>query len=525
MQITRYILFLMIGLTLGFGIGNRLTRVTGQLGFTSNKNKEKLNRLIDFIDDEYVYPINTDSLVDSTIERILNGLDPHSTFISSKEAPSDTNRMQGEFIGIGIQYYVNKDTLSVINTIPNGPSDKAGILSGDRILISNLDTLYGKKNSTNKNIQEKLRGAIGSTLKLKIYRPQKGILYYNIKRDHVPIVSVKASFLVTKKLGYIKLERFAETSHNEFKTALLHLKKKGIQNLILDLRENGGGYVRPAVKIADDFLKDGHLIMFTKDRNNETQKVFSTSKGDFEEGKIYVLIDENSASASEILAGALQDNDKGIIIGRRSFGKGLVQQERSLGDGSKIRLTVSKYYTPTGRSIQRPYNKGTKAYYKEYLERYENGELQDSTKLKVNDSLVFKTRKGKKVYGGGGIIPDFYIPKSSKRNLEILDYTLYTGVLSKFVFKELDTNRKFYNSLSSNDLKNLEITDTLLKNFKNYATKKGLSFIGVDANASIRKNIRAEMANQLFSSNVGLQILSSEDEMIQKVLKLEQNIK
>lgn len=523
MHTTRYILFLMIGLTLGFGIGNRISRATGEISFTSNKNKEKLNRLIDFIDHDYVNPINTDSIVDTTIQNILSKLDPHSTFIPAEEAQADAERMQGDFIGVGIQYYVNKDTLSVISTIPNGPSDKAGIVSGDRILISNLDTLYGKKHSTNNNIQAKLRGTIGSTVKLQIFRPQKGIINYNIKRERVPIVSVKASFLVNKEIGYIKLERFAETSYHEFKTALLDLKKKGIKSLILDLRENGGGYVKPATEIADEFLEADKLIMFTKNREHKISNVYATAKGSFENKNIYVLIDENSASASEILAGALQDNDKGIILGRRSFGKGLVQQERSLGDGSKIRLTVSKYYTPTGRSIQRPYEKGTKAYYEEYLERYESGELQDSTKLKINDSLIFKTPKGKIVYGGGGIIPDIYIPKKAERNLEVLDYTSYTGVLSRFVFKELDTNRKFYNNLGISELKNLEITDVLLKEFKTYATERALVFAGADANLSIKKTIKAEMANQLFSTNVGFQILSSEDEMIQKVLTLENN--
>jgi len=521
MQITRYILFLMIGLTLGFGIGNRLTRASGQISFAENKNKVKLNRLIDFIEDDYVNPIDTDSLVDNTVKEILNKLDPHSTFIPSKNAKAIAERMQGDFIGIGIKYYVTNDTLSVISTIPNGPSHKAGIVSGDRILIANLDTLYGKKFSTNKNIQEKLRGSIGSTVKLKVLRPQKGITNYNITRERVPLASVKASFLLDKNIGYIKLERFAETTFFEFKKALENLLKQNIQSLVLDLRENGGGYVAPAIQIADEFLENDKLIMFTKDRDHKIKKSYASSRGIFENGNIYVLIDENSASASEILAGALQDNDKGTIVGRRSFGKGLVQQEKSLGDGSKIRLTVSRYYTPTGRSIQRPYNKGTKAYYQEYLERYESGELQDSTKLKINDSLVYKTPKGKIVYGGGGIIPDLYISKAKERNVELLDYSLYTGVLSRFVFSELDTSRKFYNSLSKKELQDLNITDNLLQKFKTFATNRGFTFKGISENTYIKENIKAEMANQLFSENLGAQILSSQDKMIQKVLELE----
>jgi len=234
MQITRYILFLMIGLTIGFGIGNRLTRASGQISFAENKNKVKLNRLIDFIEDDYVNPINTDSLVDNTVKNILNKLDPHSTFIPSKNAQAVAERMQGDFIGIGIKYYVTNDTLSVISTIPNGPSHKAGIVSGDRILIANLDTLYGKKFSTNKNIQEKLRGSIGSTVKLKVLRPQKGITNYNITRERVPLTSVKASFLLNKDIGYIKLERFAETTFNEFEKALKNLLQQ--QNITFRLQ-------------------------------------------------------------------------------------------------------------------------------------------------------------------------------------------------------------------------------------------------------------------------------------------------
>lgn len=522
MLVTRYILFLMIGLTLGFGIGNRLTRASGQIGFSKNKNKEKLNRLIDFIEDDYVSKINTDSLVNTTVEEILNKLDPHSTFIPSENAQAIAERMQGEFIGIGIRYYVSNDTLSVISTIPNGPSDKAGIASGDRILVANLDTLYGKKFSANKNIQNKLRGSVGSTVTLKVLRPEEGILNFNITREKVPITSIKASFLLNKSIGYIKLERFAETSYTEFKKALTSLKKQGLKTLVLDLRENGGGYVAPCLKIADEFLEENKLIMFTKDRNNNTRESIATSKGDFEDGLVYVIIDENSASASEILAGALQDNDKGIIIGRRSFGKGLVQQEKNLGDGSKIRLTVSRYFTPTGRSIQRPYNKGTEAYYNEYSERFKNGELQDSTKLKINDSLAFKTPKGKIVYGGGGIIPDIYISKNSEQNIEILDYTLYSGILSRFVFKELDSQRNYYNNLSESTLIETTISNQILADFKKYAASVGLNFKNSDNDLIIKRNIKAEMASQLFSENIKAKILCNQDKVIKKILELEQ---
>ena len=261
--------------------------------------------------------------------------------------------------------------------------------------------------------------------------------------------------------------------------------------------------------------------MFTKDREGEIEKSFATEKGDFEKGNIYVIIDENSASASEILAGALQDNDKGIIIGRRSFGKGLVQREMDLGDGSSVRLTVSQYYTPTGRSIQRPFVKGKDAYYEEYLERYNSGELEDSTKLKVNDTLRFVTPKGKVVYGGGGIIPDIYVPKSQDRNIEVLEFADFSGVLSRFVFNELDKSREYYNSLSVDELLNLDISNDLVYQFKRYTEEKGLEFNDLDINNRIVTFMKAEMAKQLFSTNLYNRIISGVDGVLKRAIELD----
>lgn len=520
MLITRYILILLIGITLGFGIGNRVTRASGKIALNSNPQKEKLDRLIDYIDDLYVNPVNTDSIVDEAVENILDKLDPHSTYIKKQEAAQVAERMQGDFIGIGINYFVKNDTITVISTIPNGPSDKAGILSGDRILMVNNDTLYGAKAQSEDRIS-KLKGPVDSKLSVKVYRKQKGELTFNMKRGIVPIKSVVASFMLNPEIGYIKVDRFAETTFNEFDEALKKLLKKGLKGLILDLRENGGGYVAPAIEIADEFLGEDKLIMFTKDRQGKIEESFATEKGSFEDGKIYVLIDENSASASEILAGALQDNDKGVIIGRRSFGKGLVQREMDLGDGSRVRLTVSQYFTPTGRSIQRSYAKGKDAYFEEYLERYNSGELQDSTKVQVDDTLLFKTPKGKIVYGGGGIIPDIYVPKSNDRNVEVLEFADFSGVLSRFIFNELDKNRSYYNNLTAQQIENLEISYDLIYQFKRYSEEKGLEFNDANINDRIQLFMKAEMAAQLFSSNLYSKITSKDDAMLKKVLALQ----
>lgn len=520
MRIFQYILILVFGLFLGlFGY-----RYMQQKLYKVNPTKEKFGRFLDYVDQYYVSKVNTDSIVDVTINSILTKLDPHSVYITPEDAPFIAERMKGDFVGIGVNFMINKDTIVVIRTIPEGPSAKAGIYAGDRILMANSDTLYGKKLQQINSVTKYLKGPLKSKVNLKVFRPQEGIKQFEVTRGVVPLKSVEIASTINDSLGYIKIERFAETTYNEFEKALKKLKRSGISSLIVDLRGNSGGYISPVIQVADEFLKDDKLILFTKDRNSKINKSFATAKGMFEEGNIYVLIDENSASASEILAGALQDNDKGIIIGRRSFGKGLVQQEMELGDGSKVRLTVSRYYTPTGRSIQRPYDKGTKAYYNEYTERYESGELSDASKIKVNDSLVFKTPKGKTVYGGGGIIPDVYVPKRLDHDIEVLSFADYSGIIVQFVFLELDSNRSFYREAADTGIEILKISSDLIKSFKKYSKNKGLAFTGTAINETIETYIRAEIARQLLSNDRSFQLKFETDPMLQKVLTLDNSI-
>ena len=342
---------LIIGAAIAAGVfvGGKLNfRDNSDKLFSSNSKKDKLNRLIDYIDYEYVDDIDTDSIVDVTVNGILNHLDPHSVYIPKSELQRVNENMKGDFVGIGINFYTYKDTIAVIRTIKDGPSDRAGIKSGDRIVIANGDSIFGKKWSNN-DIVSKLKGEINTLVDLKIYRrDEASLLDFTVKREHVPIKSVDAAYMLTDRLGYIKINRFAESTYNEFKNGLDILQDQGATELVLDLRDNPGGFLSVAEKIVDEFLEDDKLILFTKNKKGTIEKSYATKKGDFENGKIYVLINENSASASEIIAGALQDNDKGTIIGRRSFGKGLVQREMNLGDGSAVRLTVSRYYTPTG---------------------------------------------------------------------------------------------------------------------------------------------------------------------------------
>ncbi len=514
---------LFIGLALGAGVflGSKLdfSDPSAKL-FSYNPKKEKLNRLIDYIDYEYVDDINTDSIVEVTVNRILENLDPHSIYISPEELKGVTESMQGDFIGIGVSYYSFRDTISVINTIKGGPSEKSGIKAGDRILMADNDTLYGEK-LIRENLASKLKGEINSKVKLKVYRKGEGVFDVMVKRGRVPLESVDAAYMLTDELGYIKVNRFAETTYKEFRAAMDNLLDKNVKSLVIDLRDNGGGFIAPALKMADEFLKDDLLIMFTKNKNGAIENNYATNRGSFEKGKVYVLLNENSASASEIFAGAIQDNDRGIIVGRRSYGKGLVQREMALGDGSAIRLTISRYYTPTGRSIQKPYENGNKEYFNEYLERYKNGELQSADSIQVADSLKFRTPGGKIVYGGGGIIPDIFVSKDTTRVGETLGYMLRSGRMGGFVFEALDKNRTYYNSLSENEFKEkVVIDDAFAEDFLKYSRSRGIEIELKNYKEQLKKYLKSIMAQQLFGTAAFEKIINKDDAMINKVISL-----
>ena len=331
--------------------------------------------------------------------------------------------------------------------------------------------------------------------------------------------------MLTSDLGYIKINRFAESTYKEFKKALDQLQNQGATKLALDLRDNPGGFLGIAEQIVDEFLEDDKLILFTKNKSGKVEKSFATRKGDFEEGEVFILINENSASASEIVAGALQDNDKGTIVGRRSYGKGLVQREMALGDGSAVRLTVSRYYTPTGRSIQRPYSNGDNDnYYKDYYKRERNGELNDYNSIKVADSLRFTTPKGKVVYGGGGIIPDIFVPLDTSIQNETLSYIQRSGYISYFVFEELDKDRKVYENVTQKDfINNFIISDDVVIKFQDYLNlKENANVTFVAYHDEMKKLIKAALADQLYGRNIYEEIINSNDDMIEEVIKLSQ---
>jgi len=507
-------------LALGLVLGTLLNFPIAENGFSKNNHKNKLKKIIDFIDNEYVDSVNTDSIVDLAVTNILDKLDPHSVYIEKSEMGEIAQSMKGDFVGIGINFYMFKDTVAVIKPIPNGPSEKAGILAGDRILFADKTQLFGKK-MVSDSLFSKLKGEVGSKINLTIYRKStKKTLRFLVNRDHVAIKSVDIGLMLDKTVGYIKINRFAETTYDEFEKELIQLKKQGAKSLVIDLRDNGGGYLEKAVEIADDFLKDKDLIVFTKNKKGRIDKTFATENGSFETGNVFVLINENAASASEILAGALQDNDRATIVGRRSFGKGLVQREMNFEDGSAVRLTIARYYTPTGRSIQKSYKKGHEAYYKDFDNRFKNGELYKKDSIKVNDSLKFKTKKGKIVYGGGGIVPDIFVPLEIENADENIAYLLQSGALGFFVFEQLDQKRGEFNGLTFDKfLTKIESTELYFKNFEKYLIKNKLEVTISRNKRLINKYINAEFARQLYGEKQYYALMLKNDSMINTILK------
>lgn len=516
-----YLPILLFGmLALGIMIGGVLNYPTDAAINSKNAHKTKLNRLIDFIENEYVDNVNTDSIVDITVNDILAQLDPHSVYLPSSEQDQVAQSMKGDFVGIGVNFYMYNDTVAVIMPVEGGPSARAGIKSGDRILYAGKSKLYGRKLPTD-SLFSKLKGEKGSEVALTVFRKSENRKFtVVVKRDVVAIKSVDAAVLVNPITGYIKINRFAETTFDEFKTSLTKLQKSNIKTLIIDVRDNGGGYLERAVQIADEFLRDKQLIVFTKNKKGRIDRTFATRSGDFESGKIYVLINENSASASEILAGAIQDNDRGTIVGRRSFGKGLVQREMEFDDGSAVRLTVARYFTPTGRSIQKSYQQGTEEYYRDFDKRFSNGELYEKDSIKVADTLKFRTPKGKIVYGGGGIVPDIFVPLEVEHGDEGIAYLMQSGAVSYYIFEQLDTKRNDFKDMNFEQFQDMMMqSDVYFDAFKNYLVRNGLELHLNENKSLVKRYLSAEFARQLYGDERYYEIILKDDAMIKAVLE------
>lgn len=455
----------------------------------------KLLQTMSLISSLYVDSVSIDSLSELAIPALLAELDPHSVYIPASEMGDANEGIEGEFDGIGVVFNMGNDTVVVMNVIPMGPSDKAGIHSGDRIMKIN-DTLVAGQKIPQTTIMRRLRGKRGTTVKLSVSRNgSRELVPFTVKRDVIPLNSLDASFMLQDGIGYIRLSSFAKTSYKEVGDALSKLKAKGMKRLIFDLRDNGGGLLDQAIMIANMFLPKGDMIVYTKDRFGNKTSEYCQRDGEYVNLPLVVLINENTASASEILTGAIQDNDRGTIVGRRSFGKALVQRQIEYSDGSALRLTIARYYTPTGRSIQKPYNKGLDAYNMDIYNRYMHNEMFSADSVKLSDSLKYKTPKGKTVYGGGGIMPDVFVPLDTTAVTKYYQDVFTKNILFKFTMEYTDANRAKLNS-AKNDVGKLNRilnSDTqLLNKFVSYAAKNGVPANWKQINTS-KKLLEAEL--------------------------------
>ena len=466
---------LIVGILLGMLLAGTLKN--RNLFSSKRQTYDKVNDVINFALQDYVDTISIEKLQEKAISGMLQSLDPHSAYISSEEFNEVNDPLMGNFEGIGVQFRIQSDTIMVVNTVSGGPSEKIGIRAGDRIV-----KVDGKKVAgigiKDTDVLKKLKGKKGSTVKVSIFRRDVAhLIDFNIVRDVIPTYSIDISYMVDSKIAYIKLSKFSKTTSQEFLQALQKLNNQGMQELILDLRGNGGGFLQSAIDVADEFLTDGKLIVYTEGKNRPKQFAYATQKGVSEKAALVVLIDEWSASASEIIAGAIQDNDRGTIIGRRSFGKGLVQEQFDLSDGSAVRLTVARYHTPTGRCIQKSYKNGIEEYMNDLSQRYQNGELENPDSTKFADSLKYTTPKGKVVYGGGGIMPDIYIPLHMDKQIDYYNQLNNKGLIYQFAFEYTDKNRKLFAAFKNADdyIQKYTVSQPILNEFIEYAAKNGIS--------------------------------------------------
>ena len=430
----------------------------------STGSATKLNSIVSYIDEYYVDSVQKEQLIQKAIEGILEELDPHSYYISEEELNAYTEPLEGKFEGIGVEFLIVRDTVVVVKTIPGGPSEKVGVQAGDRLVLVDLDTVAGI-GINNQKVMSLLKGAKNTKVKVGVERMgSDSLLSFEITRASIPIHSVEASMLFNDSVGYMRITRFARNTFEEFEAAADSLSSLGIKELILDLRGNGGGYLEAAISISEELLPKGNLIVYTDGKSQNKREYFSEKDGKYLDLKLHVLVNEASASASEIVAGAIQDNDRGLIYGRRTFGKGLVQEHLNLPDQSALRLTVARYYTPTGRSIQKPYGKNIN-YSEDYEDRYLSGELFYEDSIKIVDSLKYTTKGGKTVYGGGGIVPDVFVSVDTTQYAGVLSRLLYTGALNRYAFDLMDANRKSYSEFKSPEAfaTNFTLTDQELK--------------------------------------------------------------
>lgn len=519
-------LYIAITLCVGVFIGANMAGSTSAPTSNFMKGLNKFRQVLTHIENDYVDEVDSDELVESAITQMLEELDPHTSYIPAKDLELIQSRLEGNYEGIGVEFNIFKDTIHVVSPLSGGPSQKLGIKAGDKIVKVDGKTVAGT-GITNQKVVEMLRGPGGSEVTVSIMRDgEDELIDFTIERDVIPQYSVDVSYMVDDKIGYIKVARFANSTYLEFKEALLKLKDQGMEKLVIDLTGNPGGYLNRAVQIADEVLSGRQMIVYTDGKEKRyVEEHYSGEKGDFENGSLVIMVDEGSASASEIVAGAVQDHDRGLIVGRRSFGKGLVQLPIDLNDGSELRLTISRYYTPSGRSIQKTY-KGGKLddYFMEAYDRFENGELYSSDSIKYDDSLSFKTDKGRIVYGGGGITPDFFVPLDTAQNTRYMNRLFSTNSLQEYTVKYAQDNRAMLADMGFRKYESsFEVTDQMLNDMILIAKGNGLKLNQREFNRSknlIKLLTKAYIARGIWDNEGFYPIFNQQDEIFQKAIQL-----
>lgn len=506
-----------------FGISAQYSRSN-----SASRQQQKLLMVENIVNNLYVDNVDEEKVVENAVRGILENLDPHSSYSTKEETTSSQETMQGSFSGIGIQFNMQKDTLYVVQTIAGGPSEKVGILPGDRFIAVDDSIIAGRK-LKNTDIMKRLRGPKGTKVNIKVKRGSNAeLLEFRITRDDIPLNSIDAVYMADGKTGYIRLSRFAATSYKEFKDAITKLKKQGMQQLILDLTDNGGGYMQIAAQIANEMLNRGNLIVYTQGRKSPRQNLNADGSGTFRTQKVVVMINQFSASASEILSGAVQDWDRGVVVGRRSFGKGLVQREFLLPDSSSFRLTIARYYTPSGRNIQKPYVKGDREDYdKDIIDRYNHGELQSADSIHFADSLKHTTlRLHRTVYGGGGIMPDVFVPLDTTQYTDYHRRLVAKGIIPQFALRYVDKNRadlKAQYPDAQKFIKEFTVTDEMLNNLVDTGKAEKVDFDKsqfAKSKEMLRTFVKAAIANDLFSTGAYFQIVNEQNDIYKEALSI-----
>jgi len=515
-------IFLALAVICGIFIGAAMSKKGSEQSIANNYLRYA--EIINYIQQDYVDTVDIDKLVDYSITQMLEKLDPHTSYIPARDRQIADSQLESNFEGIGIEFNIIKDTIYVVSPISGGPSEKAGLMAGDKIIKVDSVQMAGI-GVTSADVFKKLRGKKGTKVLLTVKRRSSAkLLTYTIIRDKIPTYSIDAAYMIDKTTGYIKISRFGDKTFDEFNEALTTLKKEGMQRLMIDLKDNGGGYLNRATDIADQLISGNKMIVYTDGKDTKyDQEIRARVTGAFETGPVVVLINEGSASASEILSGALQDNDRGLIVGRRSFGKGLVQMPVNLNDGSELRITISRYYTPSGRSIQKPYDKeDASAYDSDLLSRYQHGEFFHADSIHFNDSLKYETLKGRTVYGGGGIMPDVFVSRDTSEYTKYLMQLFNENIIREYTLNYYQENKAALTKMSYEEyFKSFVVTEAMLKNVIDLATKTGVKYNDVEYKRSkefIKNNIKAYIARSAWGNKGFYQIYNQKDEIYIKGL-------